>query len=496
MRLLWLALPVLWTVPLEAQTVRGQLVDSISRSPLGGAFLTLVDQQGVERARAITDDAGQFVLLAPAPGSYRLRSKRIGFRPYLSPALALRTGETTTYRMAIDPIPIALKEVVVAGERQCDIDAGGSGASVAALWEEVREALAAVAWTSRVSGYWYDLTHFQRELTPGGKRLGPDSTWHEVGFQQVPFRSAPATELAALGYVIVAEDGWTYHGPDADVLLSEPFLATHCFETKAANGLVGLGFTPARGRTLPDIKGTLWIDDDTGELRYLEFSYTNLPEHVIEPRAGGHFEFMRVPSGAWIVRDWVIRMPIARIVQGPYQSGVPQVVAFREAGGSAVQIKAENGTIVYRSETVAMTAAPPPPPPPTPLPPPAPAVAQAPPSQPYDSLLAPTKPKGSRDFDQLQREEFVASTATDAYGLVQGFRPNWLHTRGPNSIYDPSSSEIKVYVDGFFMGGVNSLHNVPVLDVQRLRRLSGPEATGRYGQGHSAGVIEVWTRRS
>src|SRR5438067_5738643 len=217
-----LALQVVVAAPsmaLAAQTIRGQLVDSISRTPLSGAFLTLVDSSGSERARAITDITGQFILTAPEPGSYRLRSKRIGFRPYFSAALALRSGETTTYNAAIDPIPIALREVVIAGERQCDVEAG---ASVAALWEEVREALAAVAWTSRSPAYWYQINHFTREVDTGGKRRRADSTWVETGFQQVPFRSAPVADLVAQGYVVQERDGtWTYHAPDADVLLSD-----------------------------------------------------------------------------------------------------------------------------------------------------------------------------------------------------------------------------------------------------------------------------------
>ncbi len=101
-----------------------------------------------------------------------------------------------------------------------------------------------------------------------------------------------------------------------------------------------------------------------------------------------------------------------------------------------------------------------------------------------------------RDFEQLQRDEFQGSTATDAYGLVQAFRPNWLHTRGPNSVRDPSAAVIKVYVDGTLFGDLSSLHMIPMLDVQRLQHLKGPDAAQRYGQGHAAGVIEVWTRRS
>jgi hypothetical protein len=101
-----------------------------------------------------------------------------------------------------------------------------------------------------------------------------------------------------------------------------------------------------------------------------------------------------------------------------------------------------------------------------------------------------------RDFEQLQREEFQSSTATDAYGLVQQLRPNWLNVRGPNSLRDPTASVIKVYVDGTLFGDLSSLHMIPVLDVQRLQHLKGPDAASRYGQGHTAGVIEVWTRRS
>src|SRR5438034_3825968 len=109
---------------LPAQSVRGQLTDSITKAPLAGAFLTLVDERGVEKARTITNNAGEFLLTSPAAGAYRLRSKRIGFRPYVSTPLTLTAGGTISYSAAVDPIPIALAEIVVQGERQCDVEAG------------------------------------------------------------------------------------------------------------------------------------------------------------------------------------------------------------------------------------------------------------------------------------------------------------------------------------------------------------------------------------
>ena len=477
---------------LAAQTIRGQFVDSVTRAPLSGAFLTLVDSGGSERARAITDVAGQFTLTAPEPGTYRLRSKRIGFRPYFSLALALHSGETTTYNAAVDPIPIALREVVVTGERQCDVEAD---ASVATLWEEAREALAAVAWTSRSPGYWYQLRRFNREVDPRGKRRRPDSTWIQIGFQQIAFRSAPATELAAHGYVVVEDDGsWTYQAPDADVLLSDPFLRTHCFEARGGKGetagLVGLAFTPARDRTLPDVAGTLWLDQQTSELRHLEFSYTSLPQQVNEPRAGGRVAFMRVPTGAWIVRDWVIRMPLATLRRTLAREPVPVVVGFLEQGGSALEIKTQRGTVVYRADgsadTLALAAAPPAPPaPPAPVAPP-PVVAVVPDTGRRHQTV--------RDPNVLTEDEFRGSTPTDALGLVQHYRPNWLHYRGPVSILNTEAGILQVYVDGSHLGDWNRLHEIPARDIEVMRFFSGPDATLRHGVGNAGGAIEIQTR--
>ena len=77
------------TAPLRGQSVRGQLVDKTNGAAISGAFVVLVDQGGQEVARVLTGDAGTFLLRAPAPGTYRLQSKRIGFRMTASQPFAL-----------------------------------------------------------------------------------------------------------------------------------------------------------------------------------------------------------------------------------------------------------------------------------------------------------------------------------------------------------------------------------------------------------------------
>lgn len=487
-------------MPAAAQSVRGQLTDSITRAPIPGAFLTLVDEHGTERARTITNAAGEFLLTAPTAGTYRLRSKRIGFRPYVSLPLTLRDAEVISYQVAVDPIPVALATVVVEGERQCDVAAG---ASVAAVWEEIHEALAAVAWTSRLPNYWYDISHFQRELSASGRRKGVDSLWRDVGYRLIPFKSEAPETLEADGYVVPADEGgWVYWAPDADVLVSDPFVRTHCFETKEGRDetaqLMGLAFTPARGRSVSDITGTLWIDRSTAELRLLEYTYTRLPEDLVAPRAGGRVEFLRLPSGTWIVRDWVIRMPLALLTQRPMAMGTfPQVVGFRETGGSAVEIKTRSGTVVYRSDSLAAALAAV-----TPAPPPAeavPALAVAP-SDPPPTPLTPdpaerhARRKLPRNSSVLTAEEFEGTSAVDAMALVREFRPNWLQSRGTMSIMDRTVSDILVFLNGVRAGDLIRLRELRVQELRELRFLGAAEAQARYGSGTAGGVIEVWTK--
>ena len=492
-----------------AQTVRGLMIDSVSRAPLAGAFLTLIDDKGVERARAMTNAAGEYALTAPATGTYRVRSKRIGFRPLISKPFPLGPGIMIAFNAAIDPIPIALQEVVVAGERQCDIDAG---ASVAAIWDEIREALAAVSWTSRVPSYWYETTVFVRDVSVSGRQRIPDSTWHEAGVQKLPFRNyATEAELDRQGYVVVTDSGWLYRAPDADVLLTNTFLRTHCFEIRKgrgdSDGLIGLGFNSARDRKVPDINGTLWVDRQTAELRRMEFNYVRLPDDVVASGAGGRIEFMRLPNGAWIVRDWVIRMPYTKLKQQIMAMGERvEVTGFREKGGSADFIRAHDGKVVYGTPSVPVVAlAPPTPTPPLAARPVATQVATSsvdstppspaqPPPPPQEPVVEVRRRPAVGTSNVLKADEFERTTALDALALIQQFRPNWLHSRGAVSIMDPTAGDIDVYYNGVQAGNIQRLREIAVQDLRELRFLNAGEAQMRYGLGHAAGVIEVWTR--
>ncbi len=352
-----LALVLAFATPLNAQTVRGQLLDKANGFPIGGAFVVLLDSSGTEVARVLTGNGGTFLLKAPAPGTYRLQSKRIGFRFSESPPFALADSQTIGYRLQVEAVPARLPPVVVEGRPQCG-NRGEEGTTVAQLWEEAREALAAVKWTEGQRAYDFAIGMFERDLGPVGARVEKERTWTRSGPTETPFRSIPAEELVHHGYVVGDDrEGRTYYAPDAAVLLSDAFANTHCFTPLGGVGsnvgLVGLAFTPAPNRRLTDVRGVLWVDRETAELRFLEYRYANLPADLPEGRLGGRVEFMRLETGAWIVLRWSIRMPLMRKMVDPTgrREPVAEVLGFRETGGHVTGIRSGQGTVVYSAES-------------------------------------------------------------------------------------------------------------------------------------------------
>src|ERR1051326_2744914 len=86
---------------LPAQTIHGQVVDSVTGTPVGAGFVLLLRADGHEITRALADPDGRFTVVAPAAGTYRLRSERIGFKVATSPTIALAGGQVLEYQLGI-----------------------------------------------------------------------------------------------------------------------------------------------------------------------------------------------------------------------------------------------------------------------------------------------------------------------------------------------------------------------------------------------------------
>jgi hypothetical protein len=333
--------------PAAAQRVEGRLVDAAG-APVTAAFVSLRDAQGRPVDRALTREGGVFALQAPAAGTYRVRAERIGFAATVSDALALAAGETRPLRLVATGEGVTLAPVVARGRSRCEA-LPQAGRAAAQLWEEARKAIEATTWTG--GSLRFAFTNYERDLDSTATRVRAEESRADAAQGRGVWRSRPAEELSRLGYREVREDGVYFYAPDAQTLLSDAFVDTHCFDVRPGQGgTVGLAFRPVRGVRRTDVEGVLWIDRATSELRHLEFRFTGLPEAENHDAVGGRVEFVRLPGGAWTVRRWWLRMPL--LIVRPWRTGMArgetvQLAGIRERGGYVREVTDAEGERVF-----------------------------------------------------------------------------------------------------------------------------------------------------
>ena len=299
----------------SGQIVRGTISSAVAGGRVSGAVVLLLDSSLTAHARSLTSDSGTFTVGAGAPGRFHLRVMRIGFRPTESPTFDLR-GDTTI-ALALTDIPFVLPTVAVHDRNDCRLhpDTSAAAAATFALWDQARTALFAAAITLEERDYrftklmqvrLYDTK--RHELTGIGLRdLESEGT--------APWVSLTAEQLKRDGYVTEDDSGMTFYAPDLDVLLSPYFAEAHCFRLTSSappgSGEIGLDFEPVGRPRHVEIRGTLWLDSATTELRTLRFTFVNLPVSVspLDTLLGGRVDFARLETGAWILPSWSIRMP-------------------------------------------------------------------------------------------------------------------------------------------------------------------------------------------
>jgi hypothetical protein len=301
--------------PLRAQVVRGTVSERASKAAVAGVLLSVMDARDTVVVQALSNDGGGFEIRLPGPGTYSLDVKRIGVKHVRLAPFTVAEGESRLIDVPVEPLPAVLSSVKITGRTSC-VRNPQTNERTAALWEDARAALTAAVITRTLSaGTGGDsVVRFERKLAVNDWRVLYENRRKVSTSIDHPFRSLPAEVLSVGGYVTVNQDGSTdYYAPDADVLLSDTFLADHCFKIVSGEydhlGQVGLAFQPIPERKKPDIKGVLWMDEKTAELRTVEFTYTWLPNELRPADFGGTVSFFRMPGGRWIVRSWRIRMP-------------------------------------------------------------------------------------------------------------------------------------------------------------------------------------------
>jgi Carboxypeptidase regulatory-like domain len=340
----------------SGQVVRGSALEDESGRPIESGVVTLLAANDQPVRAVLTDSLGNFGLRAPGPGAYRLRFERLGFRPVTTDRFTLDEGETETRALRAAMVSVSLERIVVTDNPRCRV-LREADTLTARVWSAVRGVLASAA-AGEIGWYPYvTIERYERDYDYRRRLVTRERKWTSTGASTSPFVALAATELERHGFIIRRGDSVVYYAPEARTLIADEFLRTHCFrvrDERTERGRVGLDIEPVPGRYLPEIKGTLWLDAASGELRRLDFTYVNLPPSVPRENADGWVEFRRLPRGAWVVDRWALRLPLVGKPppQSPYGAGVPvagelpvervtELLGTHEEGGRILSLEAE-----------------------------------------------------------------------------------------------------------------------------------------------------------
>lgn len=340
-----------------AQVVRGIVAETGSDRPVEGAFVRLLASDGSRAAATFTDRDGSFTLRAPEAGRYRLRVERLGYDGTTGAWFELGAAATLRRTVRLEPRPAALSDLEVEGKSECRTRPDEARRTYR-LWDRLRTALEAARWWAETSSHYVvESRRFERLLDQDLEPVATKSSETRLGEARSTFLGAPAESLSASGWVVEEAAQRRYYGPDARTLLSNAFLADHCFwltrEGAPRDGWIGLAFRPSEDRTVPDVQGTFWLDTTSGELRQVRWRYTGLPSPLDDTRAGGRVDFLRLPSGPWLVESWRIRMPVTggdlyrAPGQGPHAP--ERVLGYDVHGEALLRLATPDGRLLWEA---------------------------------------------------------------------------------------------------------------------------------------------------
>jgi hypothetical protein len=196
------------------------------------------------------------------------------------------------------------------------------------LWEQARSGFLAAVVARDARPPNLRLRYFRVERDPMLRHVVDDTVWVKTIVGDQPFIAArSAAAFASEGYMRERAGGdRDYYAPDEAVLLDEAFAASHCLRVIAADpahaGEVGIGFEPVTPErdSLVEIRGTVWLNGKTLDLRTLDFAYTNL--EPVKDGSSGSIIFQSMPSGVPMIVRWTIHSPIIATDESEMSTGI------------------------------------------------------------------------------------------------------------------------------------------------------------------------------
>ena len=303
-----------------------EVVKHADGQPIRGALVTVIPERESQPVGRFSDRDGRVAFSTPRRGGYRVRAEKVGYDTWNSVVL-VSSSTPTRVRAGMKPRSLRLPPVTGRGETHCS-DLGERATAAGDMWGEIRKALAANGVTESEGLAPLDIESYDR-ITDANGTVVSERTERRRANAIRPYNmiELPPTAGAAQSTLGV---------PEAATLLSEDFIATHCFTgirgAGPQNGLLGLEFKPAKLGNKPDLSGVLWLDPTTYSLRHFIFDYVNMPVSLRAARANGRVDYEQLAGGEWIVARWQLRIPRGG---SSAASGARANTGYHEIGGVA-----------------------------------------------------------------------------------------------------------------------------------------------------------------
>lgn len=310
-----------------AQEVRVEVVRHADGDPIPGALVAILSESRSPIGRFSGRD-GRATLNPPRRIGYRIRVEKIGYDVWTS-ALLVASDRPTRLRAGMKVRSLRLPPLTGSTETLCST-LGEQASVVGDMWGEIRKALNANSVTEGQGLAPLDIESYDRLVDANGTVISERSDRRRAnGIRpyNVIESGPPASPKTPAPVFSV---------PEAATLLSDQFIAAHCFTgirgAGAESGLLGLEFKPAKLGKEPDLSGVLWLDPTTYSLRRLVFDYVNLPVPARAGQPTGRVEYQQLAGGEWVVTRWQLRVPRGL---GDSTAGARAARGYHEIGGVA-----------------------------------------------------------------------------------------------------------------------------------------------------------------
>lgn len=333
----------------SAQSFRGVVRDSVSREPIAGVVITMLDSSGTTVGRTLTGANGTFSIALPASLA-KIRLARIGYRPWQAWLGAdVAGGEPINLQLA--RLPSLLDPVNVLALAKCDKRRADDRAQ--ALLLQARAGLLATIVARESNPGKFVRLAYERTLEGHPDSIAPSVRIDSVSGTSTTFTSLRrGVDLVRKGFTADSFGTGIYFGPDAEALLDEGFEAGYCFrvigEHPRQPSQIGLAFAPAASPRIGrvDIEGVLWIDTTVRALRDLEYRYVGLGKDADERNVGGSLTYQEMPNGSVIVSRWSVRLLKVRVdsVQGRNTRMANYRLVVSDGGGVVARATWPDGT--------------------------------------------------------------------------------------------------------------------------------------------------------